>query len=54
MERTARAGVCFTSGTFFGQETGEGFLRINIGCPRRYLEEGVLRLRVALEKGDED
>lgn len=54
MERTARAGVCFTGGTFFGQEAGEGFLRINIGCPRRYLEEGVLRLRIALEKGDED
>ena len=54
MERTTRAGVRFTGGTFFGEETGEGFLRINIGCPRRYLEEGVLRLRVALEKGDED
>ena len=54
MERTTRAGVRFTGGTFFGEKTGEGFLRINIGCPRRYLEEGVLRLRVALEKGDED
>ena len=54
MERTTRAGVRFTGGTYFGQKTGEGFLRINIGCPRRYLEEGVLRLRVALEKGDED
>lgn len=54
MERTRRAGVYFTGGTFFGQETGEGFLRVNIGCPRHYLEEGILRLRVALENGDED
>ena len=28
---------------------GEGHLRINIGCPRRYVEEGILRLAVALE-----
>lgn len=48
MGRSARAGVCFTEGTFFGH-AGEGFLRINIGCPRRYIEEGILRLRVALE-----
>jgi len=54
MERSTRAGVRFTGGTFFGKELGEGFLRINIGCPRRYIEEGILRLRVALENGDED
>ena len=54
MDRTTRAGVRFTGGTFFGQDAGEGFLRINIGCPRRYIEEGILRLRVALENGDED
>ena len=44
----------FTEGTFFGKEQGEGHLRINIGCPRRYIEEGILRLRVALENGDEE
>lgn len=54
MQRTEKAGVIFTSGTFFGQEAGEGYLRINIGCPRRNIEEAVLRLRVALENGDED
>jgi len=54
MQRTEKAGVYFTVGTFFGEEIGAGHLRINIGCPRRYIEEGILRLRVALENGDED
>lgn len=40
MKLTHRAGVAFTGGTFFGQEAGDGFLRINIGCPARYVEEG--------------
>ena len=53
MRRTEKAGVYFTVGTFFG-EIGAGHLRINIGCPRRYIEEGILRLRVALENGDEE
>ena len=44
MKLTHRAGVAFTGGTFFGQEAGDGFLRINIGCPARYVEEGILRL----------
>ena len=47
-ERTIAAGVMFTGGKFFG-DNGDGFLRINIGCPRRYLTEGVLRLKKALE-----
>ena len=54
MQRTEKAGVYFTVGTFFGEELGAGHLRINIGCPRRYIEEGILRLRVALENGDEE
>lgn len=33
MARTLKHGVQFTEGTFFG-EGGEGFLRVNIGCPR--------------------
>ena len=48
-KRTEAAGVIFTGGSFFGEETGEGHLRINLGCPRRYLEEGVLRLKAAVE-----
>jgi len=47
-QRTIAAGVMFTGGKFFG-DSGDGFLRINIGCPRRYLTEGVLRLKKALE-----
>ena len=48
MARAEEAGVVFTGGEFFGHG-GEGHLRINIGCPRRYVEEGILRLAVALE-----
>ena len=46
--RTLAAGVQFTGGKFFG-DNGDGFLRVNIGCPRRYLTEGVKRLARALE-----
>ena len=48
LRRTREAGVVFTNGTFFGQEAGEGFLRINIGCPRRNVVEAVRRLKEAL------
>ena len=47
MKRSIAAGVYFTGGTFFG-EAGDGFLRVNIGCPRRNIEEGVKRLAKAL------
>ena len=46
-KRTIAAGVQFTGGTFFG-EAGEGFLRVNIGCPRANIEEGIKRLATAL------
>ncbi len=47
-ERTERAGVVFTGGTFFGEEAGEGFLRINIACPSRHIPEAIRRLKAAL------
>lgn len=47
MRRTEKAGVRFTGGTFFG-DAGEGFLRVNIGCPRANLDEGIRRLAAAL------
>nr|MBR4280883.1 pyridoxal phosphate-dependent aminotransferase [Clostridia bacterium] len=47
-KRTAEAGVVFTMGKFFG-DSGDGFVRINIGCPRRHITEAVLRLKKALE-----
>ncbi len=46
-ERTEKAGVMFTFGKFFG-DNGDGFVRFNIGCPRRYITEGILRLKKAL------
>ena len=49
MERTRQAGVVFTNGTFFGNDSGEGFLRINIGCPRRNVQEAIKRLSIALD-----
>ena len=48
---THEAGVAFTAGTFFGNG-GEGFLRVNIGCPAAQVEEGILRLKVALETAE--
>ncbi len=48
MQRTLAQGVQFTGGRFFG-DSGDGFLRINIGCPRRNITEGILRLKQALE-----
>lgn len=47
MQRTLAAGVQFTGGRFFG-DNGEGFLRVNIGCPRRNITEGIHRLAMAL------
>ena len=40
--------MVFTGGTFFGEEAGEGFLRINIACPRSSIGEAVRRLKKAL------
>jgi cystathionine beta-lyase len=40
--------VWLNSGTMYG-ENGEGFLRINIGCPRQLLMEGLERLKKALK-----
>ncbi len=42
------AGVSPSPGTFFG-DAGEGFVRLNFGCPRATLEKGLQRLRAAVE-----
>lgn len=47
MEISKAEGVFCSSGTYFGQE-GDGFLRINIACPRRQLIEGMQRLAKAV------
>ena len=41
--------VWLNSGTMYGNN-GEGFLRINIGCPRQLLTEGLERLKKALQE----
>ncbi|MBE4948150.1 MalY/PatB family protein [Chryseobacterium culicis] len=41
--------VWLNSGTMYGSN-GEGFLRINIGCPRQLLNEGLERLKKALQE----
>lgn len=38
-----RCGLVLTGGTFFGDE-GEGFLRLNVACPRSLLREALDRL----------
>jgi len=43
-----RARVAFNDGAAFGPG-GEGFIRLNFGCPRSLLLEGLDRMRAALE-----
>ncbi len=49
MQRTQRLGLMLTDGTFFGKHAGEGFMRLNFGCPHRNIAEAVTRLKRALE-----
>ena len=48
-QKCRQAGVALTAGTFFGPE-GEGFIRLNFGCPAAQLAEGVKRLKEAMRK----
>ena len=43
------AGIAPSPGTFFG-DAGEGFVRLNFGCPRATLGTGLERLRAAVEQ----
>jgi cystathionine beta-lyase len=36
--------VFVSSGTLYGKEAGEGFIRINLACPRSVLKEGLNRI----------
>ncbi len=40
--------VFVSSGTTYGERDGEGYLRINLACPRPTLEEGVRRMEKVL------
>lgn len=46
---TNQAGLAPSPGLFFGS-AGEGFVRLNFGCPRATLELGLERLRAAVEQ----
>ena len=36
--------VFVSRGTLYGEKDGEGYLRINLACPRQLLEQGVTRI----------
>jgi cystathionine beta-lyase len=42
-----RAGVWLDHGSRFGVE-GEGFMRVNLGCPRTTVDEAITRIRGAV------
>lgn len=44
-----KAGLVFSSGTDFGTE-GEGFMRMNVACPRSMLEEAMQQLHKAIRE----
>lgn len=44
-----KAKVALNDGSTFGEE-GKGFLRLNIGCPRSILEQGLERIENAIKK----
>ena len=50
MEVTYREGVALTEGTFFGKETGEGFLRLNFACPYSQTIKAMELLEQAIKK----
>ena len=41
--------VMVSSGTLYGQHAGEGYLRLNIACPRQQMLEGLWRIRETLK-----
>lgn len=45
-----RAGLALNSGDSFGMG-GEGFMRMNIACPRAVLEKGLHQLHIAMHSG---
>ena len=49
----SKAHVWVNAGTMYGAETGRGFIRINIACPRQLLMEGLGRMAGALSLSGE-
>ena len=47
--------VFVSSGTLYGRKAGQGYLRVNLACPRATLEEGLKRMAAVLQQhGGED
>ena len=44
-----KAGLAVNDGTKFGPE-GEGYLRINIGCPRSVVEEALNKIKLTVNQ----
>ena len=48
-EKLLHNGHVFVSeGTLYGKDAGEGYIRINLACPRAVLKEGLNRIVRAL------
>jgi cystathionine beta-lyase len=43
------AGIRLSYGTMYREPTGQ-FVRLNYGCPRSVLEQGLLRIETAVER----
>ncbi len=48
LPKIKEAGLFVTDGRAFGENTGEGFIRLNIGCPHHHIEKAVTMLEKAL------
>ena len=48
-KRLIEGGVALTNGSIFGTG-GEGYFRLNFGCPRAILEEGLIKIEKALNQ----
>ena len=42
--------VWLNPGTMYGQESGKGFIRINIACPKSRMMEGLQRIKATIQK----
>ena len=48
LERCREAGVEFTPGTFFGEDAGQGFMRVNLACQHERVKQTVDQLARAI------
>ncbi|MGF7047039.1 cystathionine beta-lyase [Paenibacillus sp. DS2015] len=44
-----KAKIAFNNGTFFGEQ-GEGFMRMNVACPREIIEEVMIKLETTIQE----